>query len=70
MLIREFNLRYKKNLPEIVLYAGSGLERYGFIFMRDFGTENAVDKAALVYLGWLEDEDQRERDHDKYDGTR
>ena len=60
MLIREFDLRYKKNLPEMVLYAGTTLERYGFIFLVDFGIQNAVDKAASVYIGWLEDEHQRE----------
>ena len=60
MLIREFDLRYKKNLPEMVLYAGTTLERYGLIFLVDFGIQNAVDKAANVYIGWLEEEYQRE----------
>lgn len=59
MLMREFDLRYKKNLPEMVLYAGTTLERYGFIFLVDFGIQNAVDKAASAYIGWLEDEHQR-----------
>ena len=60
MLIREFDLRYKKNLPEMVLYAGTTLERYGFIFLVDFGIQNAVDKAASAYIGWIEEEHQRE----------
>lgn len=60
MLIREFDLRYKKNLPEMVLYAGATLERYGFLFLVDFGIQDAVDKAAKVYIGWLEEEHQRE----------
>lgn len=61
MLIREFNLRYKKNLPEVVVYAGETLERYGFIFMIDFDPTNAIEKATKVYLGWLEDENLRRK---------
>ena len=60
MLIREFDLRYNKNLPEITLYAGGMLERYGFIFLVDFGIQNAIDKAANAYIGWLEEENQRD----------
>jgi hypothetical protein len=55
MLIREFNIRHKRNLPETVLYAGEMLERSGFIFMIDFGTENAIDIAATEYTKWLDD---------------
>ena len=55
MLIREFNIRYNRNLPEEVLYAGDYLEHLGFIFTLDFGTETAVDRAALEYTKWLDD---------------
>jgi hypothetical protein len=55
MLIREFNLRHQRNLPETVLYAGDFLEHIGFIFMIDFGVLNAIDIASTEYTKWLDD---------------
>jgi len=46
MLISEFSLRNNEPLPDVVLFAGSFLERSGELFGHTFHTHDAVDKAA------------------------
>ena len=60
MLIREFNIRYEKNIPDVVLYAGELLEHLGHIFLVDFGTANCIDKATAQYIAYLQYVHERE----------
>ena len=57
MLISEFSLRNNEPLPDIVLFAGSFLERRGELFGTTFVVHNAVDKAAEVITSQLEEDE-------------
>ena len=58
MLISEFSLRNNDPLSDIVLFAGSFLERRGELFGTTFIVHTAVDKAAeMITVQFEEDED-------------
>ena len=51
MTIREYHYRYSRyGLPPEVLYAGEFLEARGYEFLKDFGWQNAVQKAADILV--------------------
>jgi hypothetical protein len=58
MLISEFSLRNNEPLSDLVLFAGSFLERRGELFGTTFVVHNAIDKAAeMITVQIDEDED-------------
>lgn len=58
MCIAEWALRNNIKVEPEVLYAGSLLERYGFIFGFDFDMGNAVDKIAKVLADHADEEER------------
>ncbi len=62
MLMSEYALRYNKSFPPEAVYASEFLEHLGHIFLKDFGSGNAIDKAAdqyILYLEFLNERDMR-----------
>ena len=57
MLISEFSLRNNEPFPDVVLFAGSFLERRGELFGTTFFVHNAVDKAAEMITSQLEEDE-------------
>jgi hypothetical protein len=57
MLISEFSLRNNEPLPDVVLFAGSFLERRGELFGTTFVVHNAVDKASEMITSQLEEDE-------------
>ena len=58
MLIRDYgNWHTRHGLDPIVLFAGELLESRGLMFLVDFGTGNAVDKATKLLTDEI-DEDE------------
>lgn len=46
MKIREYKIGYCPSLENEILAAGELLESLGYVFLTDFGTASAIDKAS------------------------
>lgn len=57
MLLSEWSIKTNTQVDSEVLYAGSLLEKYGFLFGRDFDAGSAVEKATKLIIECMDEEE-------------
>jgi hypothetical protein len=59
MKIREYKTNYCASLENEILMAGELLESLGYVFLKDFGTASAIDKASWALTENMEKNSKR-----------